>query len=135
MTAWTTRIAGLKHAAGFLVSGIAAFVTDTGVTKLIGWLTAWPWAACRIVGIAAAMVVSWACHRRLTFAMTAPPSLSEFARYVALAWTTAALNYAVFLVVLWFNPSIDTTIAIAISSLVAMVYSYLGMRIGVFNRR
>jgi putative flippase GtrA len=125
----------IRQAAGFLVSGIAAFVTDTGVTKLVGWLTAWPWAACRIGGIMAAMVVAWACHRRLTFAVKASPSVNEFARYVALAWTTAALNYTIFLIVLWYRPGTDTTLAIAISSLIAMTYSYLGMRVGVFTRR
>lgn len=125
----------LRPALGFLISGCAAFITDASVTKGIGLATGWSWGVSRLGGIAAAMVVAWACHRRLTFAVATPPNLGEFSRYVALAWTTAALNYALFLAVLWWRPGTDSTLAIAISSLIAMAYSYLGMRYGVFTRR
>jgi putative flippase GtrA len=135
MSRWQDLGPQIKPMLGFLVSGIAAFVTDAGVTKAIGLATGWPWGVCRLGGIMVAMVVAWACHRRLTFAVTAPPSAAEFGRYVALAWTTAALNYALFLSVLWLRPGTDSTLAIGVSSILAMAYSYLGMRYGVFTRR
>jgi putative flippase GtrA len=135
MSRFTTLAAQVRPMLGFLVSGIAAFITDAGVTKVIGLATAWPWGVCRLGGIMVAMVVAWACHRRLTFAVRVPPSAAEFGRYAALAWTTAALNYSLFLGVLWLRPGTDSTLAIGVSSLFAMAYSYLGMRYGVFTRR
>jgi putative flippase GtrA len=56
-------------------------------------------------------------------------------RYVAVGWTAALVNYLVFVALLWGVTGLDTTIAIAVSSLVAMAYSFVGMRFGVFTRR
>jgi putative flippase GtrA len=128
-------IANLKHVAGFLLSGTLAFITDVGVTKAVGALTAWPWGVCRLLAMVPAMLVAWACHRHLTFAVKQPPSLVEFARYITMAWSAAVLNYVLFLGVLWLWPDTDPAIAIAVSSLLAMAYSYVAMRFGVFARR
>lgn len=124
----------VRHLLGFGISGGLAFATDVGIAKACHSLLGLSWPVSRIAAIAGAMVVAWAAHRRLTFAVTAPPSIGEFLRYAGVAWSTALLNYVIFLGVLWAMPSLDGTIAIAISSIVAMVYSYAGMRYGVFRR-
>lgn len=135
MTVSQQHLAALKHIAGFLTSGTLAFITDVGVTKAVGALTAWPWGICRLLAMPPAMLVAWACHRHLTFAVQQPANVQEFARYVAMAWSAALLNYLLFLAVLWFRPTTDAAIAIGVSSLIAMAYSYLAMRFGVFTRR
>jgi putative flippase GtrA len=135
LTASPERLAALRHIAGFLISGTLAFLTDVGVTKLVGALTAWPWGICRLIAMPPSMLVAWACHRRLTFAVQVPPSLLEFTRYVTMAWSAALLNYLLFLGVLWLRTGTDPAVAIGVSSLVAMAYSYLAMRFGVFTKR
>jgi putative flippase GtrA len=123
-----------RHIAGFIISGGLAFLVDVAVAKTLHGLVGWPWPMSRLLAIACAMVVAWACHRRLTFAVQTAPTLAEFGRYAGVAWSAAAVNYAVFLTVLWLLPSLDATIGIGVASVVAMAYSYLGMRFGVFGK-
>jgi putative flippase GtrA len=120
---------------GFVISGGLAFITDVGIAKAAHVYLGLSWPVSRLLAIAGAMVVAWAAHRTLTFAVNLPPTLREFGRYVGVAWSTAVLNYLLFLGVLWLAPGLDGTIAIGISSLFAMAYSYAGMRFGVFNRK
>jgi putative flippase GtrA len=125
---------GLRHWLGFLVSGVLALSTDVAVSTVLadGLGVAWPLA--RPVAIAVAMVVGFFAHRRLTFAKRGRPTLDEFGRYVAVAWSAAALNYAVFLGLLWALPTLMPQIAIIGAALVAMVAAYLGFRFAVFTR-
>lgn len=125
----------LTQLAGFLVSGSLAFLVDVVVTKALSGFAGLPWGISRIIAIAVAMVVAWSCHRRLTFAVKTAPTLDEFARYASVGWSAAALNYVVFLVFIWLLPSWDKALAIGVASIVAMAYSYLGMRFGVFTKR
>lgn len=123
-----------RHGAGFLASGILALSVDALVlTALYRGLGINPFAA-RLVAIAMAMVAGWLAHRRWTFAVQRPPSLGEFASYATLAWSVAALNYAVYSAVLLLTVETDPLIALVVASLVAMGASYLGMRFGVFRR-
>lgn len=124
----------LLQLAGFVFSGSLAFVVDVAVTRLLSEHAGVPWGVSRILAISTAMVVAWACHRRLTFAVEAAPTVAEFVKYAGVAWSAAALNYVVFLGFIWLLPAWDKTLAIAVASVVAMGYSYLGMRLGVFGR-
>ena len=128
-----TGRSGWRHWAGFLVSGLMAFGTDVVISKALHDVVGWAWPVSRFLAISAAMVVGWLAHRRLTFAVVVPPSIAEFGRYVSLAWVAAAVNYAVFLGLLWGMPTIEPALAIAIASGVAMGVSYLGMKLAVFR--
>ena len=81
----------------------------------------------RLVAISIAMVAGWLAHRRFTFRLTAPPSFAEFLRYAGGAagrWrpsTTASSSLIVLL-----RPAIEPLYALFASSLVAMVFAYLG---------
>ena len=88
----------------------------------------------RLAAIAMAMFASWLINRTLTFPVAGPPSLREFARFAAVAWIAAALNYGIFAVLIFLLPALHPVAAIAIASLGAMAFSYVGMRYGVFNR-
>ena len=123
-----------RQGAGFIASGLIALAVDLGITS--GLTRAFGVSAflSRPAGIAVAMVVAWACHRRLTFAVTTAPALAEFARYAAVAWTVAAINYAIYAALLYLEGGISPEVALIIASVVAMIISFLAMKFGVFKR-
>ena len=124
---------GMRQGAGFATSGAFAFAVDAIVLKsLTTWTGLSPFLA-RLIAIALAMVVGWLSHRRLTFAVAAAPSLAEFLRYAALAWTAAAINYAIFAAILLMRPETEHLLALLIATVVSMCVSYVGMRFGVFR--
>jgi putative flippase GtrA len=123
----------LRHWGGFLVSGLIALACDAAILQLgILVLGLHPLAA-RLIAISFAIVAGWLAHRRLTFSLTSPPTLGEFTRYSAIAWTTASLNYVVFATVLLLSPGAHPLVALAIASIVATFFAYIGMRYGAFR--
>ena len=122
-----------RHWGGFLVSGGTAALVDTALTlALVHGAGVNPLLA-RLVAILIAMVVAWLMHRRFTFAVEAPPSIAEFGRFAAVAWTANAVNYAVYAGILLVWPTTPTLVAIVIATGLAAVFSYLGFRFGVFH--
>jgi putative flippase GtrA len=122
-----------RHGAGFVASGLIALSVDALVlTILTSGLGLHPLVA-RLAAISCAMVAGWRAHRRLTFDVKHPPSLAEFLSYAAVAWFSAAVNYAGFAAVLLLRPATPPLVALVIASLGAMTVSYLGMRFGVFQ--
>ena len=129
------QVSGARHWLGFLASGGGAFVIDAAVLKLLTAFAGWPPLAARPPAIALAMIGGWLGHRTFTFALKTPPTLAEFARYAAVGWLSAAVNYALFAVLLLAWPRLDPFAALVASSAAAMVVAYLGMRFGAFARR
>lgn len=125
----------VRHGLGFLVSGGLAFSTDALVLTTLTALLAMRPIPARFLAISVAMVVGWLSHRTLTFAVSVPPSRAEFLRYAGVQWTAAALNYGLFVLIILGRPETVPFFAMVASSLVAMVFSYLGMRYGAFRRR
>ena len=125
----------VRHWLAFLVSGGVAFTVDAAVLKALTAVLELHPILARLAAIALAMVAGWLMHRTYTFEVEAPPSLPEFVRYAGVAWTSAALNYAVFVLVVLVHPAIDPLAALVVSSLAAMTFAYLGMRFGAFRHR
>lgn len=123
-----------RHWAGFIASGALAFTVDFAVMEVCVRMFGLPPLLARVIGIGCAMVAAWLSHRRLTFALTTRPSLSELGRYVLAASATALINYAVFAAVLLAWPSADRLIALGAATFLATIFSYLSMRYGVFRR-
>jgi putative flippase GtrA len=123
----------VKHGLGFLFSGALAFAVDASVLTALTLLGMHPIAA-RLFAISVAMVAGWLAHRRFTFRLATPPTASEFLRYAAVQWTVAAINYATFVAIVLLQPSIEPFYALIASSLVAMVFAYLGMRFAAFRK-
>ncbi len=123
----------LRHGAGFLASGIIGLLVDMGVTSLLtrGFGLS-PFTA-RLIAIAVAMVAAWQAHRRLTFAVTEPSTVSEFLKFAAVASTSVVTNYALYSVVLIAAPQTAPEVALTASSLGSMFVTYFGMRYGVFR--
>jgi putative flippase GtrA len=123
----------LRHWGGFLASGLIALACDATILQVgIVVFGLHPLAA-RLIAISVAMVAGWLAHRRLTFSLTTPPTLNEFTRYSAIAWTTASLNYIAFASVLYVSPTAHPLIALAIASILATFFAYIGMRYGAFR--
>jgi putative flippase GtrA len=135
---WTSAAPGaqhpLRHGLAFLFSGALAFLVDATVLKLLTALFGMHPLSARLVAISAAMVAAWLAHRRFTFRLTSPPSLREFLRYAAVGWTVSAINYGVFVVIVLARRGIEPLYALVASSLVAMVFAYLGMRFAAFRQ-
>lgn len=124
----------VKHGAGFVLSGVIALAIDMAVLAALTRVFALPAILARPIAISCAMVAGWLCNRHFTFAVTAPPTLGEFGRYATVAWGAAAVNYAGFAAILHFVPALAPEFAVVLSSLVAMVVSYVGFRYGVFAK-
>jgi putative flippase GtrA len=124
----------VQHGLAFLFSGCLAFTIDASITKGLIALAGMNPIPARLIAISIAMFVGWLAHRRFTFRLTTPPSFSEFLRYAAVQWTVAAINYGIFVVIVLARPAIEPLLAVFISSIIAMVFAYLGMRYAAFRQ-
>lgn len=122
-----------RHGLGFLVSGGIAFATDALVLEVLIRFAGMHPLTARLFAIAAAMVVGWLCHRVMTFAVDATPSVREFLRYILSASSAAVLNYAVYAALILLS-SISPFSALVASSVVAAFYSYFSMKYFVFQQ-
>jgi putative flippase GtrA len=125
----------LRHGLGFLASGAAAFIVDAAVLALLTSVGGVHPIAARLVAISLAMVTGWLMHRRLTFAVRVPPNVAEFLRYAGVAWVAAAVNYGTFVLIVLERPGIEPLVALVLSSIVAAIFAYLGMRFAAFRHR
>jgi putative flippase GtrA len=123
----------MRQYGGFLLAGTLAFLTDAVVLAGLIRLAGFDPLIARLFAITTAMVVSWLLNRTITFRVGAAPSAREFMRFAALAWITAALNYAVFAAVLLALPGTYPLVALVISSLSAAIVAYICMRFAVFT--
>jgi putative flippase GtrA len=125
----------LRHWGGFVLSGSTAALVDAGLTgAMIHGLGADRLIA-RFLAILVAMVVAWWMHRRITFAVSARPSLAEFTRFVTVAGSANALNYAIYAGLLWAWPALWWLAALVAGTGIATIFAYLGFRLGVFRER
>ncbi|MGE0628586.1 MAG: GtrA family protein [Hyphomicrobiaceae bacterium] len=125
----------IRHYGGFALAGALAFLTDATILVLLTKLAGMSPFAARPIGICVAMVVSWAVNRSVTFHTRQRPSLVEFLRFAAVAWTAQGVNYAIFAAILLLVPGTEPLIAFFLACLVAMFVSYTGYRFGVFGGR
>lgn len=130
----TSLVGAVRHWGGFAASGAIAFATDAFILEMLVRFAGLSAFLARLVAIGCAMVVGWRAHRFLTFELDTAPSLREFLAYFAVAWVSAAVNYAVFAAILLWRPETAPLVALIPASLVAMALSYLGMRFGVFRK-
>jgi len=124
----------LHHGLAFLVSGCTAFAVDaTVLTLLVALLGLHPIAA-RLFAISLALIAGWLMHRTFTFRTPTRPSAAEFLRYAGVAWTSSAINYALFVLIVLMRPLTEPLVALLIASAAAMVFAYFGMRFLAFRR-
>jgi putative flippase GtrA len=125
----------VRHYGGFLLAGITAYLVDAGVLQALITLGGMSPFTARIWGIGAAMLASWLINRSVTFPVAGPPTLREMASFAALGWVAALLSYLIYAGILLLRPETAPLLALTVAALIGMVYSYLGMRFGVFRQR
>lgn len=127
-------MSGVRHGAGFLVSGLLATATDAAVLVALTRLAGLDPFTARFIAIACAMVTGFFAHRRLTFGLREAATLKQFGTYVSVAASAAAINYALYAAILLIWPSTEPLLAMLAPTLVAMTISYLGLRFAVFRK-
>lgn len=125
---------GVRHALAFICAGGMGFCADGAILLTLEYgLGLSPFIA-RIFSIMVAAVVAWLAHRTLSFGVTVAPTLKEFLQFLTLGATTSTINYLVFSFLLWAQWVDKSFLALIASALLAMVFSYCGMRFGVFRK-
>lgn len=124
----------VRHLGGFVASGLLAGATDASVLEIGVRFFGLSPSIARLAGIAVAMVVAWLAHRRLSFYVAAPPTFREFARFAWAASLTAAINYSVFVGLLYAFPGMVPFHAFLGSTAVATLFAYGAMRYAVFSK-
>jgi putative flippase GtrA len=122
-----------QQLAGFIAAGLSALAIDTLTLHLLTTYAGFSPFAARPIGIGLAMVVSWAINRRFAFAVTAPPSWAEFAKFAAASALAVAVNYLVFAAILLAYPAVNPILAVIVASMISMFVSYTGYRFGAFR--
>ncbi|MCG7506403.1 GtrA family protein [Mesorhizobium retamae] len=117
---------GLVGGVGFLAD--AAILQSLLATTLLDPISA------RLVSIGLALFVTWLLNRYLTFAPSSRGAVVEGARYGGVGIASSALNYAVYAALILAVPSMVPLAALAIASVVAMGFSFLGYSRLVFDR-
>jgi putative flippase GtrA len=119
---------------GFAISACLAFALDAGILWSLIQFDIDPLAA-RIVSMAAALVVGWLINRTWTYADPSRPSFVEFARYAATGALVMGVNYAAFALTLILWPVVDPMEALVMGTVVALVVSFGGYCVAVFDNR
>jgi len=124
--------AGPRAKLVFLLAGSLGLGVDAGLLALL--LAATPLGPFSARGLAMliAMTVTWSLNRHLGFGPSRRSLGGEWLAYVAVASTSAAVNYAVYAGCLLALPRLSPLIALAIGSLAAMTLSWLGFSRWVF---
>jgi putative flippase GtrA len=117
----------------FVAGGAVAFAVDALVLQLLTAGAGLHPVLARLAAITLAMVAGWLMHRTYTFPVTAPPTLREFVAYAAVGWSASAVNYGVFAGIVLARPEVAPFLALVVASLIAMAFSYVGMRFAAFR--
>ena len=118
----------------FAVIGGIGFVVDAfALVALLLWTPLGPFSG-RLVSIGIALAVTWLLNRMLTFGPSSRHVAVEGARYGGVGIASAAVNYAAYSVLVIAVPWLPIVATLAIASIVAMGFSFLGYSRLVFDR-
>ncbi|MEO0983197.1 MAG: GtrA family protein [Pseudomonadota bacterium] len=127
-------IALIRKLAKFGAVGVIGAVVDIGLLLGLIALGAAPLAG-RALSLPAAMFVTWRLNRRFTFGASGRSAAQEGARYAAVAFTAAGVNYAVFAGLMLAWPGLEPALAVVAATLVSMWTSFIGYQRFAFGRR
>jgi putative flippase GtrA len=119
---------------GFAISACLAFALDAGILWSLVQFDIDPLAA-RVASMAFAIVGGWLVNRTWTYADPSPPTVAEFGRYAASGVLSMGVNYAAFALTLILWPVVDPLEALVMGTAVALVVSFGGYCVAVFDNR
>jgi len=121
--------------ARFCGVGALGFLIDAGLLLwFIGYLALNPFLA-RVFSIVLALTMTWAMHRRWTFASANPDRFGEWSRFAAVNGGGGALNYVVYSAILLDVPGTAPLVALAAGSAIALLANFLGSRLWAFRNQ
>lgn len=123
----------MKRLFTFAVAGGAGFLVDASVLALLLWATPLGPLVARVFAIAAAMLCTFWLNRTFTFGRSRRGIAAEGTRYGGVGISAALLNYAVYSALVLAFPALWPVLAVAVASLVAMVWSFVGYSRFVFD--
>lgn len=116
----------------FVFVGCVGFIIDAGVVFVLSEAGISPVLA-RIPSLAAAIFTTWTLNRTLTFRVKAPKSRDEVVRYAAVALSAAIMNFLLYTALVLID--VWPVIAVALSTIVLLFYSFFGYRKFAFRPR
>lgn len=121
--------------ARFAVVGTVGFAVDAGVLQLLVGLAGWSPFAARVVSFPAALTATFVLNRAWTFGALRMPPVRAYGAYGVIQTLGAALNLCVFSICLLAVPALyqRPVIALAIGSVVAMIFNFYASRRLVFR--
>ena len=118
----------------FCAVGGLGFAVDAGLLVLLtAGFGVGPISA-RVVSGSAAIVCTWAVHRTYTFRSNEADKLAELRRFATVTGAVAAINFAIYWIVLALVPATPPLLALAVASAIALGLNYLGSRVYAFRR-
>ena len=109
----------------FVAVGCLGFVVDAGMVFVLFKAGMSPVLA-RIPALTAAIFTTWILNRTLTFRVNAPKSRIEVVRYIAVALSSAVLNFLLYTALVLMD--VWPVIAVAASTIALLFYSFYGYR-------
>ncbi|MEJ8822107.1 GtrA family protein [Variovorax humicola] len=125
---------GARSFAWFLVAGVVGLVVDVVVLYLFAPLLGWYVA--RVLSFLSAATVTWLMNRSFAFAGSVRHEslLREYLSYLTAMLGGAAVNYAVYVVVLhWLAGAWVAALGVALGSLSGLAVNFLSARYLVFK--
>ena len=115
----------------FGLVGTLGFVVDAGVMQMLVSLAGTGAIEARAVSIPTAVLATWALNRTFTFGKAdAGDALPSLVRYFAVSAAGAAVNFFVYTALVLASSTLATypMIPLAIASIVALLFNYLGSK-------
>jgi putative flippase GtrA len=115
----------------FGLVGTLGFVVDAGVMQLLVSFASAGAIEARAVSIPTAVLATWVLNRSFTFGKAAEGgALPSLARYAAVSAAGATVNFIVYSALVLASPVLAARpmIPLAIASIVALVFNYLGSK-------
>lgn len=115
----------------FGLVGTLGFVVDAGVMQLLVSFAGLGAIEARAISIPAAVFATWVLNRTFTFGKTADdPLLPSLVRYAAVSAGGATVNFIVYSALVLASSTLAARpmIPLAIASIVALVFNYLGSK-------
>lgn len=124
----------MKRLVWFAFAGGTGFVVDAGVLQILLSVTSVGPFIGRVISIAVAMTATWLINRTFTFGKSDRHVAEEGARYGVIGVLGALLNYGIYSAIVLALPGVWPVMAVAVSSVAAMAFSYLGYSRFVFGK-
>jgi putative flippase GtrA len=125
----------MSHLVRFGIVGVAGFLVDGGLLQALITFAGWGPVSARLISFPAAVLATWLLNYTFTFASGAS-LLQSLWRYVLVSLGGASVNFLIYtsLVVASLGLLSVPIVSLAIASIVALAFNFLGSKYFAFRR-